>query len=61
MELESGRRKGRGRRRVYNEIQVHAEDGRDHISITWRGTCTLERAVQEVKELMNEIVRIRMR
>ena len=47
--------------KVYNEIYIYTEDERERISITWRGTCKLERAVQEVRELMNEVVKIRMR
>lgn len=56
-------RKGKfGRRsRTWNEITLNFEDGKERIVIHWKGTCHLEKAIDELDRLIEVGIRIKMR
>ncbi len=60
------RKDGKFRRRkiitpVWNEVTLHLEDEKEKIVICWRGTCRLEKAINELKMLIEEGIKVKMR
>ena len=46
---------------VWNEVKLHLEDEKEKIVICWRGTCRLEKAIDELKRLIEEGIKVKMR
>ena len=46
---------------VWNEVTLHLEDEKEKIVICWRGTCRLEKAIDELKRLVEEGIKVKMR
>ncbi|WP_156786011.1 hypothetical protein [Archaeoglobus veneficus] len=51
----------RRRSRTFNAIYLKIEDEKELIEISWKGTCRLEKAIDELKRLIEEGIKVKMR